>query len=222
MKAIVRDAYGPPDILKLEQIERPVPAEDEVLLRVRPQRAGVCTRRGRGPSGTGRRGAVDGWHRRSCSSVSSARTLSGARSVGASCVFTRSSAVPGRPATCCAASPNPTKACFRQPAQGPRRASSTPNAPPPTAPRSPLLEGALLFLSKEPSYFSFPLAGCRSRRGALWRPLSGPLRNSSAHPGSIPSRKPRPPSWSPGLPATRRPSRRWCRSRGPSSRCSCR
>jgi len=174
MKAIVRDAYGPPDILKLEQIERPVPAEDEVLLRVRPQRAGVCTRRGRGPSGTGRRGAVDGWHRRSCSSVSSARTLSGARSVGASCVFTRSSAVPGRPATCCAASPNPTKACFRQPAQGPRRASSTPNAPPPTAPRSPLLEGALLFLLSS-SRLSIPSwSALASSFGASQKQLGAP------------------------------------------------
>jgi NADPH:quinone reductase-like Zn-dependent oxidoreductase len=35
MKAIVRDAYGPPDVLKLEEIDRPVPSDDEVLLRVR-------------------------------------------------------------------------------------------------------------------------------------------------------------------------------------------
>lgn len=35
MKAIVRDAYGSPDVLRLEEIDRPVPGDDEVLLRVR-------------------------------------------------------------------------------------------------------------------------------------------------------------------------------------------
>ena len=35
MKAIVYDAYGSPDVLRLEQIERPVPANDEALVRVR-------------------------------------------------------------------------------------------------------------------------------------------------------------------------------------------
>ena len=35
MRAIVRDAYGSPDVLKLEDIGRPVPKDDEVLVRVR-------------------------------------------------------------------------------------------------------------------------------------------------------------------------------------------
>jgi NADPH:quinone reductase-like Zn-dependent oxidoreductase len=35
MKAIVRDRYGPPDVLRCEEIEKPVPRDDEVLLRVR-------------------------------------------------------------------------------------------------------------------------------------------------------------------------------------------
>ncbi len=35
MKAIVRDTYGSSDVLRLEEIERPVPKNDEVLLRVR-------------------------------------------------------------------------------------------------------------------------------------------------------------------------------------------
>lgn len=35
MKAIVRDTYGSPDVLRLEEVERPIPKDDEVLLRVR-------------------------------------------------------------------------------------------------------------------------------------------------------------------------------------------
>ena len=35
MKAIIQDRYGPPDVLRLEDVERPVPADDEVLIRVR-------------------------------------------------------------------------------------------------------------------------------------------------------------------------------------------
>lgn len=35
MKAIVHRCYGSPEVLKLEDIERPVPADDEVLVRVR-------------------------------------------------------------------------------------------------------------------------------------------------------------------------------------------
>jgi len=35
MKAIVHDAYGSPDVLRLAEIERPVPADGEVLVRVR-------------------------------------------------------------------------------------------------------------------------------------------------------------------------------------------
>jgi NADPH:quinone reductase-like Zn-dependent oxidoreductase len=34
MKAIVRTGYGPPDILKLEEVHKPTPAEDEVLVQV--------------------------------------------------------------------------------------------------------------------------------------------------------------------------------------------
>ncbi len=35
MKAIVLCDYGPPDVLKLEDVEKPVPADDQVLVRVR-------------------------------------------------------------------------------------------------------------------------------------------------------------------------------------------
>src|SRR5258707_14859704 len=35
MKAIVYHDYGPPDVVRLEQIEKPVPADDQVLIRVR-------------------------------------------------------------------------------------------------------------------------------------------------------------------------------------------
>src|SRR5215469_654927 len=34
MKAIVRTAYGPPDALRFEEIEKPTPAANEVLIRV--------------------------------------------------------------------------------------------------------------------------------------------------------------------------------------------
>ena len=35
MRAVVHDRYGPPDVLRVEEVERPVPKEDEVLVRVR-------------------------------------------------------------------------------------------------------------------------------------------------------------------------------------------
>jgi NADPH:quinone reductase-like Zn-dependent oxidoreductase len=35
MRAVVCDRYGPPDVLRLEDVERPVPKEDEVLVRIR-------------------------------------------------------------------------------------------------------------------------------------------------------------------------------------------
>jgi NADPH:quinone reductase-like Zn-dependent oxidoreductase len=34
VKAVVYDRYGPPDVLRLEEVPRPVPKEDEVLVRV--------------------------------------------------------------------------------------------------------------------------------------------------------------------------------------------
>ena len=35
MRAVVHDRYGPPEILRIETLERPVPADDEVLVKVR-------------------------------------------------------------------------------------------------------------------------------------------------------------------------------------------
>jgi NADPH:quinone reductase-like Zn-dependent oxidoreductase len=35
MRAVVHDRYGPPEVLRLAEVERPVPKEDEVLVRVR-------------------------------------------------------------------------------------------------------------------------------------------------------------------------------------------
>jgi NADPH:quinone reductase-like Zn-dependent oxidoreductase len=34
MKAVVYDRYGPPDVLRIEEVERPIPKEDEVLVKV--------------------------------------------------------------------------------------------------------------------------------------------------------------------------------------------
>lgn len=34
MRAVVHDRYGPPEVLHVSQVERPVPKEDEVLVRV--------------------------------------------------------------------------------------------------------------------------------------------------------------------------------------------
>jgi NADPH:quinone reductase-like Zn-dependent oxidoreductase len=35
MRAVVHDRYGPPEVLRFETVERPVPAADEVLVRIR-------------------------------------------------------------------------------------------------------------------------------------------------------------------------------------------
>src|ERR1035437_3306027 len=35
MKAVVQDRYGPPEVLRIEEVERPVPKDDEVLIRIR-------------------------------------------------------------------------------------------------------------------------------------------------------------------------------------------
>jgi len=35
MRAIVHDRYGPPDVLRLEEVARPVPKDEEVLVRIR-------------------------------------------------------------------------------------------------------------------------------------------------------------------------------------------
>ena len=34
MRAVIADRYGPPDILRIEEVERPVPKEDELLVRI--------------------------------------------------------------------------------------------------------------------------------------------------------------------------------------------
>jgi NADPH:quinone reductase-like Zn-dependent oxidoreductase len=34
MRAVVHDKYGPPDVLRIEEVEQPVPKEDEVLVKV--------------------------------------------------------------------------------------------------------------------------------------------------------------------------------------------
>ncbi len=34
MRAVVYDRYGPPDVLRLEDVERPVPRDDEVLIKI--------------------------------------------------------------------------------------------------------------------------------------------------------------------------------------------
>ena len=34
MKAVVQDTYGPPEVLRLEEVDTPVPKDDEVLVRV--------------------------------------------------------------------------------------------------------------------------------------------------------------------------------------------
>ena len=35
VKAVVQDRYGPPEVLRIEEVEQPVPKDDEVLIRIR-------------------------------------------------------------------------------------------------------------------------------------------------------------------------------------------
>ena len=35
MRAVVHDRYGPPEVQRLAEVERPVPNDDQVLVRVR-------------------------------------------------------------------------------------------------------------------------------------------------------------------------------------------
>ena len=34
MKAVVQTKYGSPDVLQLKEVEKPIPKEDEVLIRI--------------------------------------------------------------------------------------------------------------------------------------------------------------------------------------------
>jgi NADPH:quinone reductase-like Zn-dependent oxidoreductase len=54
MRAVVYDRYGPPDVLRLEEVERPIPKEDEVLIKVHAttvNRSDVHTREANRSSG---------------------------------------------------------------------------------------------------------------------------------------------------------------------------
>ena len=56
MRAVVYDRYGPPDVLRLEDVDQPIPREDEVLVRIRATavtRADCATREANRRSGLG-------------------------------------------------------------------------------------------------------------------------------------------------------------------------
>src|SRR5260370_1030974 len=56
MRAVVYDTYGPPEVLRLEDVERPIPKDDEVLVKVRAStvnRLDVHTREANRKSGVG-------------------------------------------------------------------------------------------------------------------------------------------------------------------------
>ena len=38
MRAVVRDSYGSPDVLEIRDVEKPTPADDEVLVGFAPRR----------------------------------------------------------------------------------------------------------------------------------------------------------------------------------------
>jgi NADPH:quinone reductase-like Zn-dependent oxidoreductase len=51
VKAVVHDRYGPPEVFRLEEVERPVPGDDEILVRVHATTVNRtdCHRRGADP-----------------------------------------------------------------------------------------------------------------------------------------------------------------------------